>query len=130
MSLAIRNSRNEMNSPEYRYSDIHVFGLADLPEEDRKRYEAMGFTAKPVERRVIKLEVEKVKLPERLTRPKRPKTIQLLTVSEYRQMKGDGLTDQDISRRYGCSHNTLYKWKRENNLNGIGLPRVSGSVKV
>ena len=130
MSLAIRNSHNEVSSPDYRYSDVHVFGLADLPEEDRKRYEAMGFTAKPVECRVIRVEIKKPKLPERMTRPKAPNRIELLTVSEYRQMKDEGMTDRDICRRYNCCHNTLSRWKKTNSLSGASLPKKSQSIKV
>ncbi|MED4586644.1 helix-turn-helix domain containing protein [Brevibacillus choshinensis] len=130
MSLAIRNSHNEVNSPDYKYSDCHVFGLADLPEEDRKRYEAMGFTVKPVEPRVIRMEIKKPKLPESLTRPKKPKTIELLTVAEYHRMKEEGMTDKDISRRYQCCHNTFSRWKRANGLIGTALPKKSQSIKV
>jgi|GEM_PF-5520352 len=57
----IRNVHIERAKAVPHCSDVVVMSLADLPDEERKRYEVMGFTIKPVIRRVIKPQPPKVK---------------------------------------------------------------------
>ncbi|MED1801800.1 hypothetical protein [Brevibacillus porteri] len=106
-------------------SDITIMGLADLPEEDRKRYEAMGFVTKPVERRVEKQVFEEIATPPSgfTVAPRKPNEMYKLTVKEFQRMKADGKSDEEIMKIYNCSNmNLFYKWKRENGLTGVRKP--------
>lgn len=110
-------------------SDIVVMGLADLPEADRKRYEAMGFVAKPVERRVIKQEYPDLQGKPQIKTQYSPED---LTTEEYMRLKKqEELSDEEIWQRYGfgAAHNFL-KWKKEHGMVGVRIPNKQKGMTV
>lgn len=128
-----------LNNTELRFaknltgsSDITVMGLADLPEEERKRYEAMGFTVKPVERRIIKQVFPEIQASERVKGKRvRCSRLHMLTVEEYRRLKDEKKSDDVIMRMFDHANPTsFYTWKKENNLIGTRLLNQVDGKKV
>jgi len=105
------------------YGDVHIFSIADLPEEDQRRYLAMGFEIKPVERQMIKKEelARDGSINAIRSKVKRVTTIDELTVTEYRRLKILGWTDTDIMRRYNTHIALFYQWKKDMGLKGTTL---------